>query len=147
MSTMRKRESRPQHLDDLARHRFAVMATLHPDGRPQLSLVQQHTHDGVADVSLTEQRVKVRNLRRDPRATMMILPDGHDRFVVAEGRAELSPVSTEPGDDSGLRLQTLYRSLVGEHPDWDDYLRAMVRDHRLVATITIEHTYAGGAHS
>ena len=53
------RRAVPQHLAELARHRLAVMATLHPDGRPQLSLVQQHTHDGVIDISLTE-RLRVR---------------------------------------------------------------------------------------
>jgi hypothetical protein len=141
------RRAVPRHLTELARHRFAVMATLHPDGRPQLSLVQQHTHDGVIDISLTEPRVKTRNLRHDPRAAVMILPAGSDRFVVAEGRADLSPTSTAPGDETGRRLRDLYRALAGEHPDWDDYLRAMVRDRRLVATITIDHTYDGGAHS
>jgi len=141
------RRAVPEHLDELAHHHFAVMATLHPDGRPQLSLVQHHTHGGVIDISLTERRVKARNLRHDPRAAIMILPAGHDRFVVAEGHADLSPTSTTPGDETGRRLQDLYRALAGEHPDWDDYLRAMVHDHRLIATITIDHTYHGGAHT
>lgn len=139
------RRPRPEHLALLARHRFAVMTTLHPDGRPQLSLVQQHAHDGVLDVSLTAGRVKTRNLRRDPRVSAMILPDGVNAFVVAEGRAELSDVSRVPGDDTGRALAALYRSLAGEHPDWEEYLRTMVADRRLLCRIRVEHTYAGGA--
>jgi PPOX class probable F420-dependent enzyme len=123
------------------------MATVHPDGWPQLSLVQQHCHDGVLDVSLTEQRIKVRNLRCDPRAAVLILPDGNQRFVVAEGPVALSPPSTTPGDEVGRNLENLYRSLAGEHPDWDDYRRAMVADRRLVGRMNIAHTYAGGAHT
>jgi PPOX class probable F420-dependent enzyme len=134
-----------RHLAELARHRFAVMATLHPDGRPQLSLVQQHSGDGVIEVSLTASRVKTRNLRRDPRASVMILPEGIERFVVAEGRAELSDVSAEPGDEVGQALSRLYEALAGPHPDWDDYHRAMVDDQRLLCRIRVERTYAGGA--
>jgi PPOX class probable F420-dependent enzyme len=136
---------RREHLEEFARHRFAVMTTVHPDGRSQLSLVQQHAHDGVLDVSLTGARVKTRNLRRDPRAALMILPAGTSRFVVAEGRAELSDVSRVPGDDVGRALAALYEALAGPHPDWDDYFRAMVEDRRLLCRVHVEHTYAGGA--
>lgn len=134
-----------EHLALFAQHRFAVMATLHPDGSPQLSLVQQHAHDGVLDVSLTARRVKTRNLRRDPRVAVLVLPEGMSRFVVAEGRGELTDVSRTPGDDVGRALAELYESLAGPHPDWDDYLAAMVRDQRLRCRITVTHTYAGGA--
>jgi PPOX class probable F420-dependent enzyme len=133
-----------EHLAELAEHRHAIMATVHPDGRPQLSLVQQHAHDGVLDVSLTAGRVKTRNLRRDPRVSLMVLPDGVSRFVVAEGRAELSDVSSVPGDGVGRALSRLYEALAGPHPDWADYHRAMVDDRRLLCRVHVEHTYAGG---
>jgi PPOX class probable F420-dependent enzyme len=134
----------PSHLDELAAQPILVMATIHPDGRPQLSLVRPWIHDGIAEITLTASRIKTRNLRADRRAALLALGDADERFVVAEGRAELSAVSTSPGDDTGRKLAHLYRALAGEHPDWDDYLRAMVRDERLIATIDIEHTYTGG---
>jgi PPOX class probable F420-dependent enzyme len=136
----------PDHLGELKSQPVMVMATLHPDGRPQLSLVRPWIHDDVAEITLTNARVKTRNLRADPRAALIAVNDDNDRFVVAEGRAVLSPVSTEPRDDTGQALARLYRALAGEHPDWDDYHDAMVRDQRLIATVAIEHTYAGGAH-
>jgi uncharacterized protein len=137
--------ARPEHLEQFARHRFAVMTTLHADGRPQMSLVQQYAHDGVLDVSLTASRVKTHNLRRDARAALMILPTGMSRFVVAEGRAELSDTSRAPGDDVGRVLAALYEALAGPHRDWDDYFRAMVEDRRLLCRVHVEHTYTGGA--
>jgi len=53
--------------------------------------------------------------------------------VVLEGDAELSPVAADPGDATVAELIGLYRSLAGEHPDWDEYRRAMVADRRCVA--------------
>jgi PPOX class probable F420-dependent enzyme len=139
------RRPHPEHLAQFVQHRFAVLTTLHPDGRPQMSLVQQHAHDGVLDISLTASRVKTRNLSCDARASVMILPDGTNRFVVAEGRAELTDVSRVPGDEVGRALADLYQELAGPHPDWDDYFRAMVTDRRLLCRIHVDHTYVGGA--
>ena len=134
-------------IEALARQPVVVMATLQPDGRPQLSLVRPWIHDGMAEVTLTERRVKTRNLTADPRAALLAISAELDGFVVAEGRAELSGTSTTPGDEIGQRLADLYRAVGGEHPDWDDYYRAMVADRRLIARMPIDHTYSGGAHS
>jgi hypothetical protein len=60
---------------------------------------------------------------------------------VIEGDGELSAVSTEPGDAAGQELADLYRSLGGEHPDWDDYFRAMVKDQRQVLRLRPSHAY------
>jgi PPOX class probable F420-dependent enzyme len=109
-----------------------------------MSIVQQHTHDGVADVSLTEGRVKTGNLRRDPRVTLLVQPDGVGSWVAADGRAELSDISRQPGDDVGQLLSQLYEALAGPHPNWPDYHRAMVADRRLLCRVRIDRTYGGG---
>ena len=134
-------------LTQLATQPVVVMATVQPDGRPQLSLVRPWVHDGVVDLTLTDRRIKSRNLRRDPRVALLAASADHTRFVVVEGEAELSPVSSSPGDDTGQWLADLYRALAGEHPDWDDYFEAMVRDERLVARIAVTHAYEGGSHA
>jgi hypothetical protein len=61
--------------------------------------------------------------------------------VVVEGRGELSPVSTEPGDATGRELADVYRAVQGEHPDWNDFFAAMVRDRRLVVRLHPERAY------
>jgi len=60
---------------------------------------------------------------------------------VAEGQAELSAVARDPHDAAVEELAELYRSVQGEHPDWDDFRAAMVRDRRLVLRIKAERAY------
>lgn len=62
-------------------------------------------------------------------------------FTVAEGIADLTPVAADPHDDTVEELIKLYRDVLGEHPDWDDYRAAMVRDRRLVLRLRVERAY------
>jgi PPOX class probable F420-dependent enzyme len=126
----------------LAEGTKGVLVTLKRDGRPQLSNIMYGLgDDGVARVSVTDGRAKTANLRRDPRASLHVTTDDFWSYVVAEGTAELTPVAADPGDDTVEELVELYRSLSGEHPDWDEYRAAMVADQRLVVRLRIEHLY------
>jgi hypothetical protein len=60
---------------------------------------------------------------------------------VAEGTAELSPVAADPQDQTVEDLIALYRDIQGEHPDWDDYRRAMVADQRVVLRLLVSRVY------
>jgi PPOX class probable F420-dependent enzyme len=119
------------------------IVTIKRDGRPQVSTV-----DFLADpaasiirVSSTADRAKVRNLQRDPRASIYVTkPDGWS-YAVAEGDVSLTPVAAQPGDDTVEELIDVYRGIAGEHPDWDDYRRAMVADQRLVIRLNVTHLY------
>jgi hypothetical protein len=62
-------------------------------------------------------------------------------YVVLEGDAELSAVAEAPDDATVEELVGIYRTLSGEHPDWDDYRAAMVRDRRLVVRLRPTHAY------
>jgi PPOX class probable F420-dependent enzyme len=120
-----------------------VLVTLKRDGRPQLSNVG-HTYDPerrIIRVSVTDDRAKVRNLRRDPRASYHVTSPDRWSWTVAEGRAELTPVAADPYDDTVEELVEVYRSILGEHPDWDEFRRAMVRDKRLVLRLHVERVY------
>ena len=123
-------------------HRQSVLVTARSDGRPQLSnIVHSVGADGLVRISITDTRAKTRNARRDPRVSLYITREDFYAYAVIDGTAELSDVTTEPGDAAGLQLQSLYRELAGEHEDWDDYFEAMVRDQRLVLTIRPERAY------
>ena len=120
-----------------------VLVTLKRDGRPQLSNVN-HTFDpasGLIRVSITADRAKYRNLVRDPRASYYVTSDDFWRYAVAEGTAQLTPVAADPHDATVEELVDVYRAVGGEHPDWDDYRAAMVRDQRVVLRIPVEHIY------
>ncbi|MGU3293078.1 PPOX class F420-dependent oxidoreductase [Williamsia sp. M5A3_1d] len=131
-------------LIDLIRvHDQGVLATIRRDGRPQLSTVNYAFDPGtsVLRVSITDGRAKTANLRRDPRAALHVSsPDGWS-YAVADGPVELSAVAAAPEDDAVEELIALYRSIGGEHPDWDDYRRAMVADGRLVLRLHAENVY------
>ncbi|NGM13618.1 PPOX class F420-dependent oxidoreductase [Verrucosispora sp. WMMA2044] len=131
-------------LSDLVASRsLGVLATIRRDGRPQLSNVV-YAYDrpnGLIRVSVTDGRAKTANLRRDPRASFHVSSDDGWSYAVAEVRAELTPVAAEPGDDTVAELVDLYRAVRGEHPDWDDYRRAMVAEGRLVLRLRVERLY------
>ncbi|CAM4405495.1 Putative pyridoxine/pyridoxamine 5'-phosphate oxidase [Mycobacterium basiliense] len=122
---------------------IGVLATIKGDGRPQLSNVQYHFDPRklVIQVSITEPRAKTRNLRRDPRASILVDADDGWSYAVAEGTAELTPPAAAPADDTVEALISLYRNIAGEHPDWDEYREAMVTDRRVVLTLPISHVY------
>ena len=134
----------PEHQDFLSGRDIGVLATIKRDGRPQLSTINYHYNPETSAVriSVIDGRAKVVNLRRDRRASLHVSsPDGW-RWVVAEGTAALSPVAAARDDATVEELIDVYRAIRGEHPDWDDYRRAMVEDHRLVLRIDVERAYA-----
>ncbi|MFF9063328.1 TIGR03618 family F420-dependent PPOX class oxidoreductase [Streptomyces sp. NPDC014882] len=130
--------------------RGGVLVTLKRDGRPQLSNVSHHydPDEGVIRISVTDGRAKTRNLRRDPRVSYHVSTPDRRAYTVVEGTADLSPVAGHPYDDTVEELVRLYRDVQGEHPDWEDYRAAMVRDRRLVVRVRVERAYGiprGGA--
>lgn len=123
-------------------HEQGVLVTQRRDGRPQLSNIIYGIDDsGLIRISVTADRAKARNAGRDPRVSLHVSRDDFYAYAVIDGRAELSDVSSEPGDAVGVELADLYRGLIGEHDNWDDYYRAMVTDRRLVLRIHPEHAY------
>jgi PPOX class probable F420-dependent enzyme len=122
---------------------LGVLATVKKDGRPQLSNVSYwfDARDVAIQVSITEPRAKTRNLRRDPRASIHVSSDDGWAYAVAEGDGILTPPAANTGDDTVEALIALYRNIAGEHPDWDDYRRAMVDDRRVLLTLPISHLY------
>lgn len=120
-------------LDFLRSNHRSVLIARRSDGQPQPSPVVH----GVDDqdrivVSSREPAFKVRNLRRDPRATLCAFTDNFfGKWVVVEGRAEIVSLP-----EAMEQLVALYRSISGEHPDWDEYREAMVRDKRVIIAVT-----------
>ncbi|SBS76552.1 putative pyridoxine/pyridoxamine 5'-phosphate oxidase [uncultured Mycobacterium sp.] len=127
----------------IAGNKLGVLATIKRDGRPQLSNVTYHfdPRSLAIEVSITEPRAKTRNLRRDPRASILVSSDDGWSYAVAEGNSILTPPAASPDDDTVEALIALYRNVAGEHPDWDDYRRAMVTDRRVLLTMPISHVY------
>jgi PPOX class probable F420-dependent enzyme len=120
----------------------SVLTTIKKDGKPQLSNVL-HTvgDDGVVRISTTADRAKYANLRRSPWAALHVLGGSFWSYAVLEGDVELSDVAATTDDDAVEELVGIYRTLSGEHDDWDAYRRSMVEDQRVVVRIRPTHAY------
>jgi len=118
----------------LRRNHRAVLATARDDGRPQLSPVTVAVDPaGRVIISTRETAVKVRNLRRRPFASVCAVTDNFfGQWVQVEGDVEIISLP-----DAMELLVEYYRLVSGEHPDWDDYQAAMIRDRRCVVRIQI----------
>lgn len=132
-------------VDWLADRHQAVLITIRADGSPQSSNIGYDTLDGVARVSVTDDRAKTRNLRRDPRGVLHVLGDHFWQYASVSVDAELSPVTTEPGDATGRELLEVYERISGtEHPDPDEFFVDMVAQRRLVLRLTPRTSIAWG---
>ncbi|MFI6500454.1 PPOX class F420-dependent oxidoreductase [Nonomuraea typhae] len=118
----------------LREHHHAVLLTRHRDGRPQMSPVTVGVDaDGYAVISTRETAAKTRNMRRDPDVALCVFTDGfYGDWIQIEGRAEIISLP-----DAMEHLVTYYRDISGEHPDWDDYRAAMIRDQRVVVRVAL----------
>lgn len=116
------------------RHR-GILATARRDGRPQMSPVAMGVDpEGRIVIATYPERAKVRNLRREPAASVCVLSDEFDGpWVRVDGTAEVLdlPEALEP-------LVEYFRSISGEHSDWDEYREAMQRQGKCLVRITIE---------
>lgn len=120
-----------------------VLVTLKRDGRPQLSNVG-YLYDRSSRtllISVTTDRAKTRNLRRDPRASFHVTTHNLGAYAVGEGEMELGRVASKAGDAVVDQLVEHYRALQGEHSDWTEFRAAMVREGRLLARLPLEHAY------
>jgi PPOX class probable F420-dependent enzyme len=119
----------------VSQHHRAVMATRRRDGSPQLSPIVVGTDaEGELVVSSRETAVKVRNLMREPRYDLAVFTNNFfGPWISVRGRAQVVHLPEAlPG------LEQYYRSVSGEHPDWDEYRAAMAQERRVLIVLSIE---------
>ncbi|MFF4573138.1 PPOX class F420-dependent oxidoreductase [Streptomyces sp. NPDC001410] len=126
----------PAELLDFVRPRHrAILLTRRTDGSPQGSPLTCGVDDsGRIVVSTYPERAKTRNAKRDPRVSLIVLSDEwNGPWVQIDGTAEVvdAPDSVEP-------LVEYYRNIAGEHPDWDEYREAMVKQGKSIIRVTPE---------
>ena len=114
------------------RHRW-VLATTRADGRPQMSLVSGGMiADGRLAIATYPERVKVKNARRDPHVSVAVMGEAfNDAWVQIDGDAEVLELP-----DASDAFVEYYRSISGEHPDWEEYRQAMIDQGKCVILIT-----------
>ena len=124
-------------LDHVRKNGAGTLVTLHPDGSPHVSVVFASVVGDALWISSRQPLVKVKNIRHDPRVAFS---SGVREWITIEGTARI-----HEGDDVLERLRTYYRTARGEHPDWDDYDRAMIEEQRLIIEIAPARAYGGSS--
>lgn len=121
--------------DFLREHHRGVLMTYRQDGRPQMSPILVGVNDqGQAIISTRETAYKVKNLRRDGRASICVFTDEFfGDWIQIDGVAHVLslPDALEP-------LVDYYRRVVGDHPDWEEYRQAMFDEQRVLLQIDIQ---------
>jgi len=125
--------SRDDLLDFVRPRHRAILLTRRADGSPQASPLTCGVDDsGRIVVSTYPERAKTRNAKRDERVSLVVLSDEwNGPWVQIDGTAEVidSPESVEP-------LVEYFRNISGEHPDWDEYREAMVKQGKSIIRVT-----------
>ena len=114
------------------RHQFVLM-TYRRDGSVQSSPVTGgvDSEDRLV-VSSYPDRAKTANLRRDSRAAVLVLSDDFGGpWLQIDGEGEVLDMP-----DALDGLVDYFRSISGEHPDWDDYRDAMRKQDKVLLRIT-----------
>ena len=111
------------------RHRM-LLATTRTDGRPQISPLSGGVDEQGRIVMATyPRRAKTRNAERSPQVSIVVLSDEwNGPWVQVDGDAEV--LHMPQAEDA---LVDYFRSISGEHPDWQEYRQAMlVQDKSLI---------------
>lgn len=130
-----KKVSRDELLEFIRPRHHAIVITTRKDGRPQASPVTCGVDEqGRIVIATYPERAKTANARRDPRVSVMFLSDDFGgAWVQVDGTAEVLdvPEAVEP-------LVDYFRSISGEHPNWDEYREAMVKQGKSLLRVTPE---------
>ncbi|MGH3517195.1 MAG: PPOX class F420-dependent oxidoreductase [Haloechinothrix sp.] len=112
----------------------AVLATLRADGTPQMSpILVALDAGGAAIISTRQQAFKLRNIRRDPRVWLCVLPDEFfGNWIQVAGTAEVIELP-----DAMDGLVDYYRTISGEHSDWNEYRAAMRSERRVLVRVAL----------
>ena len=120
-----------------------VLTSFRRNGMPQLSIVTVYPRDGGVGISITETRMKFKNLLRDPRCSVLISHvDWWSGFLVFEGKAELT--HSDNTDPEALRMarRNIFSATTRRRSaDWEAYDKIAEADKRVAMILRPEHVY------
>ena len=124
-------------------HPQGVMTTFRRNGMPQLSIVTVYPRDGGVGISITESRIKFKNLLRDPRSSVLVShEDWWSGYLVFEGRMEMAHSGNTDAEELRLARQNIFSATTRRRSaDWDDYDRLVDADKRVAMILRPDHVY------
>lgn len=120
-----------------------VITTYQANGAMQTSIVVSGAYQGnAAFVIVWGNSAKTRNLRRDPRCTVMNVDNDWRNYTVVEGQAELKDYHNTAAEELRVLLREVFRACGDkDHPDWEEYDQAMVKQDAVVVFVKPERVY------
>lgn len=120
-------------LDFVRPRHHMLLLTERSDGGPQGSPVSGGVDpEGRIVIATYPERAKTRNVRRRPHASVVVVSDEWDGpWVQVDGDAEVLDVP-----EALDAFVDYFRSIAGEHPDWDEYRQAMLDQGKSLIRIT-----------
>ncbi|MCH8310968.1 MAG: PPOX class F420-dependent oxidoreductase [Chloroflexi bacterium] len=127
----------------LSENHQAVLTTFRRDGGAQMSIITVGAYRDGAAFTTTDDRAKLRNLRRNPRCSLLVSHDNWRPYVVLEGQAQVLAADNTDAEELKHALRDVYRAASGgkEHPNWDEYDLAMVEDKRAAVIVVPDRVY------
>jgi PPOX class probable F420-dependent enzyme len=125
----------------VTRRHSGVLATTNADGSPQLSNIYylSDADRRIVQFSTTTDRVKGRNLLREPRAAVHVSGENFLNFAVASGDATVA-VASCPDCPAVEQLFEIHQAL-GAHPDREGFGEEMVAAARMAVTLNVTRLY------
>lgn len=127
----------------LERNHRGVVTTFQADGAAHTSIVVCGAYEGhAAFVSVHSKSRKVRNLRRDPRCTVLAVTENWRSWVSIEGEAKLSDYNNTDPEKIRVLLREVYMACShDEHSNWEEYDEAMKVQEGTVVLVTPKRVY------
>ena len=127
----------------LADNPQGVLSTFRRNGQAQLSIVTVYPRRGAVGISITETRIKFKNLLRDARCSLLVsTADWWGGFIVFEGRAELIHSGNTDAEELRLARREIYSATTHRRSDdWDEYDRLVDIDKRVAMVLRPDHVY------
>ncbi len=127
----------------MERHHRGVITTFQPGGSAHASIVVCGAYQGhAAFVIVRGNSVKVRNLRRDPRCSVLAVATDWRSWATVEGEAQLFDYHNTDAEKLRVMLREVYRACGDQdHPDWEEYDQAMRQQDAVIVLVRPQRVY------
>ncbi len=125
----------------LEQEHSAVATTIGRSGLPQATIVRAGPYEGTMAFVVRGGTVKLANLKRDDRCTVLVAKPDWTRYATVEGRAATHRQDNTDEEELRMLLRRVFSAAGGTHSDWEEYDRVMREEARAVVLVTPERVY------
>jgi PPOX class probable F420-dependent enzyme len=127
----------------LEQNHWGVVTTFQPDGAAHSSIIVCGAYQNqAAFVIVRGWSVKLRNLRRDPRCSVLAVSKDWRASVAVEGEARLYDYDNTDSEEVRVMFREVFRACGDkDHSDWEEYDQAMKTQRAVIALVRPGRVY------